>query len=117
MVLNFLTKVFGSKNERELKQMQPLVDRINTLEPEIQALNDEQLNEQLWNTIQKLYDVRIVLDFTDHLSDRQLYTLIFRDILPSAEKKIDLPKMAEATGIRILGPPQACLPLIKPTFG
>jgi preprotein translocase subunit SecA len=46
MVLNFLTKVFGSKNERELKQMQPLVERINALEPEIQALNDEQLKAQ-----------------------------------------------------------------------
>ena len=43
MVLNFLTKVFGSKNERELKQLQPIVERINALEPEIQALNDEQL--------------------------------------------------------------------------
>ena len=46
MVLNFLTKVFGSKNERELKQLQPLVDRINALEPEMQAMNDEQLKAQ-----------------------------------------------------------------------
>jgi preprotein translocase subunit SecA len=43
MVFNFLTKVFGSKNERELKQLQPIVDKINTLEPEVQALQDEQL--------------------------------------------------------------------------
>ena len=46
MVLNFLTKVFGSKNERELKQLQPLVDRINELEPEIQAMSDDQLKAQ-----------------------------------------------------------------------
>jgi len=46
MVLNFLTKVFGSKNERELKQLQPLVERINALEPEIQAMNDAQLKAQ-----------------------------------------------------------------------
>ena len=46
MVLNFLTKVFGSKNERELKQLQPIVDRINALEPDIQALTDEQLMHQ-----------------------------------------------------------------------
>jgi len=43
MVFNFLTKVFGSKNERELKQLQPIVDKINALEPEVQALQDEQL--------------------------------------------------------------------------
>jgi len=46
MVLNFLTKVFGSKNERELKQLQPLVERINALEPQIQAMNDAQLKAQ-----------------------------------------------------------------------
>ena len=33
-----------------------------------------------------------MLDFTDHLSDRQLYCLILRDILPSPEKKLDLPR-------------------------
>jgi preprotein translocase subunit SecA len=43
MVFNFLTKVFGSKNERELKQIQPFVEKINALEPEVQALTDEQL--------------------------------------------------------------------------
>ena len=29
-----------------------------------------------------------MLDFTNHLDDRQLYTLIYRDILPSYEKKL-----------------------------
>ncbi len=46
MVFNFLTKVFGSKNERELKQLQPLVERINALESELQAMSDEQLKAQ-----------------------------------------------------------------------
>jgi len=32
---------------------------------------------------------RIVLEFTDHLNDRELYCLIYRDILPCSEKKID----------------------------
>ncbi len=46
MVWNFLTRVFGSKNERELKQLNPIVERINALEPEIQALSDDQLKSQ-----------------------------------------------------------------------
>ena len=46
MVWNLLTRVFGSKNERELKQMQPIVDAINALEPQMQAMSDEQLREQ-----------------------------------------------------------------------
>ena len=43
MLLNTLTKVFGSKNERELKRLQPLVERINALEPEFKAMRDDQL--------------------------------------------------------------------------
>ncbi|PQP35320.1 preprotein translocase subunit SecA [Desulfobacteraceae bacterium SEEP-SAG9] len=43
MILNFLTKIFGSKNERELKKLQPIVEKINTLEPELQAMSDGQL--------------------------------------------------------------------------
>jgi len=43
MLLNVLTKVFGSKNERELKRLQPLVERINVLEPEFKAMRDDQL--------------------------------------------------------------------------
>jgi len=46
MILNALTKVFGSKNERELKRMQPLVERINAYEAEIRALSDDQLRAQ-----------------------------------------------------------------------
>src|SRR5215467_12028735 len=39
----FLTKVFGSSNQRYLKSIQPLVDKINSLEPSIQKLSDEEL--------------------------------------------------------------------------
>ena len=46
MILNFLTKVFGSKNERELKRLLPLVEQINALESEIQLLSDDQLRAQ-----------------------------------------------------------------------
>ena len=40
---NILKSIFGSKNERDLKQMTPLVQTINDLEPGLQALSDEQL--------------------------------------------------------------------------
>ncbi len=60
--------------------------------PHPDSLDDAGLHELLWGTIEKLYTQRIVLDFTDHLSDRKLYCLIYRDILPSPEKKVDLPK-------------------------
>jgi preprotein translocase subunit SecA len=46
MVMKLLTKVFGSKNERELKKLQPAVDRINALEPAMQAMSAEELRAQ-----------------------------------------------------------------------
>ncbi|MBW2433006.1 MAG: preprotein translocase subunit SecA [Deltaproteobacteria bacterium] len=45
-MLNALTKVFGSKNERELKRIQPQVERINALEPAVQAMSDDELKTQ-----------------------------------------------------------------------
>ena len=40
---NILTKLFGSRNERMLKNYRKTVDSINALEGQIQALSDEQL--------------------------------------------------------------------------
>jgi len=57
--------------------------------PRLSMLDDEQVHTKLWGVIRQLHTKRIVLDFTDHLTDRQLYCLIFRDILPSLEKKIE----------------------------
>jgi preprotein translocase subunit SecA len=43
MIGNIAKNIFGSKNERELKRIAPIVESINQLEPEIKALSDEQL--------------------------------------------------------------------------
>ncbi len=45
-------KVFGTKNDRYLKRLQPLVERINSLESEIQTLEDQELGQrtQAWKT-------------------------------------------------------------------
>ncbi len=40
MLNNMLAKVFGNKNERYLKTLAPLVKRINSLEGEMQAMDD-----------------------------------------------------------------------------
>lgn len=54
-----------------------------------EGLNDEEVSRLLDQTIEALFSKNVVLDFTDHLSDRQLYSLISRDILPAYEKKMD----------------------------
>jgi preprotein translocase subunit SecA len=43
MIGSTLTKIFGSKNERVLKQIQPLISRINSFEKDIQPLDDSAL--------------------------------------------------------------------------
>ncbi|MCL7486998.1 MAG: preprotein translocase subunit SecA [Desulfobulbaceae bacterium] len=43
MIGKALTKVFGSKNDRMIKEMRQVVSRINDLEPQIQPLDDAQL--------------------------------------------------------------------------
>ncbi len=60
--------------------------------PSPDSLTPDVLHQLLWQTIRQLHSARVVLECTDHLSDLQLYTLIYRDILPSCEKKVDLPR-------------------------
>ncbi|MDE2414578.1 MAG: preprotein translocase subunit SecA [Comamonadaceae bacterium] len=43
MATNFLTKLFGSRNDRLLKQYRKTVARINAIEPEFEKLSDEAL--------------------------------------------------------------------------
>jgi preprotein translocase subunit SecA len=43
MIGNLVAKVFGTKHDREVKKLQPFVDRINSLELEIRALSDAEL--------------------------------------------------------------------------
>jgi len=43
MIGSLIKKIIGSKNERELKRIQPIARRINQIEPQILPLNDEQL--------------------------------------------------------------------------
>ncbi|MBN2337384.1 MAG: preprotein translocase subunit SecA [Acidobacteria bacterium] len=45
MFSSILTKIVGSKNDRDLKQMEPIVGRINALEPEMAARSEEELRE------------------------------------------------------------------------
>ncbi|MFU9046739.1 preprotein translocase subunit SecA [Acinetobacter tibetensis] len=44
MLASLIGGIFGTKNERELKRMRKIVDKINALEPTISALNDADLS-------------------------------------------------------------------------
>jgi len=43
---NFLTKVFGDPNAKEIKRLSKIVNQIETLEPEMKVLSDQQLKQK-----------------------------------------------------------------------
>lgn len=43
MFQRILTSLFGTKHERDMKKLRPLIEQINSLEPGMQALTDDQL--------------------------------------------------------------------------
>ncbi len=59
--------IFGETNEQRLRRLQPIVDEINRLEPEIQKLSDDQLRAK-----------------TDEFRDRLAHGETLDDILPEA---------------------------------
>lgn len=46
MITQFLTKIFGSSNDRAVARLQATVDKINALEPFVQNLSDSELKEE-----------------------------------------------------------------------
>src|SRR5882724_6124992 len=54
MIDTLLAKVFGTKNDREVKAMAPIIARINALEPEMQQLSDEELSAKTQEFKQRL---------------------------------------------------------------
>ena len=43
--MNFIEKIFGTHSERELKIIDPIIDKIESLRPTMQAMSDEELKE------------------------------------------------------------------------
>jgi len=56
LINTLLGKVFGTKNEREVKRLMPRVERINALEPEMKKLSDEQLRAKTDEFRKKIED-------------------------------------------------------------
>ncbi|WP_440874507.1 preprotein translocase subunit SecA [Thalassotalea sp. PLHSN55] len=56
MFVKIMTKLFGSRNDRLLKQMKKEVNKINALEPVIEALSDEELKAKTAEFKQRVAD-------------------------------------------------------------
>ena len=54
MIDNILAKIFGTKHEREVKALRPIIAAINDLEPQMQGLSMEELAAQTVHFRQQL---------------------------------------------------------------
>jgi preprotein translocase subunit SecA len=78
----FLTKVFGSSNQRFLKSIAPLVVEINSLEPSMQALSDEELRARTASFKERAQQA--VAGATDKEDRKRRERAVLDEILPEA---------------------------------
>ncbi len=62
MIKSIIEKVIGSYSDRELKRIQPIVDEINEIEPDIKALTDEQLRAKTFEFKEKIAKEEATVD-------------------------------------------------------
>ena len=82
MIDKFLTKVFGSSNQRFLKSVQPLVNDINALEPAIKKLTDEELKARSDFFKNKVREAVAGIEDKDEL--KRVEREVLDEILPEA---------------------------------
>src|SRR5215210_7057694 len=82
MIDKFLTKIFGSSNQRFLKTVQPVIDRINELEPSVKRLSDEELRARTIEFKERV--ARAVEGVTDKEERKQRERAALDELLPEA---------------------------------
>ena len=58
---SFFSKLFGTVNDRKLRELKPRVERINLLEPKYQKMTDGELQNQTKFFKEKLLTMQILL--------------------------------------------------------
>jgi preprotein translocase subunit SecA len=82
MIDKLLTKIFGSENQRYLKSIQPIIHRINELEPSIKKLSDDELRARTVEFKERV--AREVADAADMEERKRRERAILDEILPEA---------------------------------
>ena len=76
----FWKNVLAFENAKEVQPIDELVRAGLTLPP-AEELDDAELTEALWAMIRGLEDLGVYLEFTNHLSDRELYLQLWSKVL------------------------------------
>jgi len=106
---NIITKIFGSKHERDIKKAKPIVEKINTLFEEYKSLSDEELKGKT-NEFKKRIEEHLIPYRTEETSGEELKKAeqeILEELLPEAYAVVKetcrrlLGKRWEVSGIEI----------------
>jgi preprotein translocase subunit SecA len=82
LINKLIAKVFGTSNEREIKRIMPLVERISALEPETKQLSDEQLKAKTEEFRKRVRERVDAVEDPDE-KDRELKQVL-DEVLPEA---------------------------------
>ncbi len=80
-MINFLVKLLGDPNEKKIKKIQPIVEYINSLEPEFVNLSDDELRAKTDEFKNRLANRK---KSSDLIKDRALEAEMLESILPEA---------------------------------
>lgn len=80
--MGFFSKIFGTKNDRELRSMQPLVQAINSLESEYKNKTDQELQEAIQVFKENIVKEVSQLEGKIEKPKKEDYNLILKPILP-----------------------------------
>jgi preprotein translocase subunit SecA len=82
MIDKFLTKVFGSSNQRYLKTIRPIIARINELEPAVKRLSDDELRARTAEFKERV--ARAVANATDPEDRKRRERVVLDELVPEA---------------------------------
>lgn len=88
-------------NQATTTDFQRLIDGGVEL-PQPEELADEQLRSKLWEVLMALTQMRVFVESTDHLNDRELYALLWHDVLRE-ETPVDPADSDSAWHVNMLG--------------
>ncbi len=97
MIDKFLTKIFGSSNQRYIKTLQPLVNTINELEPSIKKLSDDTLRTRIAEMREQI--AREAGDTRDKAERKRRIQEVLSELLPEVFA-ITREASVRATGMR-----------------
>lgn len=78
-IKSFLHHIRDAKRQKEAERQRVRDLRISLPDPK--TLDDAALHRELWRVLAELSHIKVALFHTDHLSDRELYTLLQREVL------------------------------------